>query len=181
MTEKSEIPAFDHFTIKVNLMQQAVPPCLYFTAVLIDVPRFFPSSAYMNGVYHRGVPSTLFKLDTQDGYLKTPPMKTPAMENETIIATFQLSILLENLSFSISPFEKFSPVDIKQGKLYFPVQPSHIGQIPQVQTQLYHHVAPRYNVPPPPMDPPRLFRRSQQNPDDSVHWNTTFQTYVSEN
>ena len=91
-----------------------------------------------------------------------------------------LAILLENLSFSISPFENYAPVDIKQGKLYFPVKQNHVGQISQIQTQLYHYAS-RYNVPPPPpMEPPRLFRRRQQDP-DTFHWNTNFQTYVSDN
>ena len=137
MPEISKVPAFDHFNFRVNLMQQANPPCLYFTAQFIDVQKFFPQSAYLNGIYHRGVPSTLFKLDTQDGYLIIPPTKTHSLENEKNLATFQLSILLENLSFSISPFENYAPVDIRQGKLYFPVKQNHVGQNTQVQ-QLYH-------------------------------------------
>ena len=70
LQEQTNIPAFDHFTLDVKLMQQAIPSCIYFTAIFMDTPKFFPSSTYMNGVYHRGIPSTLFKLDTNDGYLK---------------------------------------------------------------------------------------------------------------
>ena len=62
-------------------------------------------------------------------------MKILSTENEKILATFKLSILLENLSFSTAPFEEYTPVDIKRGNLYFPVV-SNIGQIPQIQTQL---------------------------------------------
>ena len=75
LQEQTEIPAFDHFTLDVKLMQQTIPPCLYPTAVFMDAPKFFPSSTYMNGVYHRGIPSTLFKLDRDDGYVRIPPIK----------------------------------------------------------------------------------------------------------
>ena len=177
--EISKIPAFDHFNFTVNLMQQTNPPCLYFMAQFIDVQKFFPQSAYLNMIYHRGVPSTMFKLNTQDGYLSIPPTKTISLENETNLANFQLSILLENLSFSTPPFENYVPVDIRQGNLYFPIEQKHLGQNTQVQ-QLYHHAS-KYNYPPPPIDPPRLFRRRNQDPDISVHWNTNYQSYVSDN
>ena len=132
LQEQTNINAFDHFTLDVKLMQQSIPPCLYFTAVFMDAPKFFPDSTYLSGVYHRGLPSTFLKLDTNDGYLKIPPIKNLSTENDKILANFKLSILLENLSFLTAPFEEYAPVDIKKGNLYFPVV-SNIGRIPQIQ------------------------------------------------
>ena len=98
------------------------------------------------------------------------------------MATFKISILLENLSFSTTPFEEYSPVDIKKGNLHFPVVSD--SQIPQIQTQLSHHHS-AFRVPPPPIhpptvNPPRLFRRGQQDPDESIHWIQHRQSYVRE-
>ena len=184
LQEQTNINAFDHFTLDVKLMQQSIPPCLYFTAVFMDAPKFFPDSTYLNGVYHRGLPSTFLKLDTDDGYLKIPPISTFSTENDKILANFKLSILLENLSFSTAPFEEYSPVDIKNGNLYFPVV-SNIGKIPQIQTQLSHHHS-AFNIPPPPINrtpinPPRLFRRGNHELDESIHWIEERQSYVMEN
>ena len=145
MTENSQIPAFEHFILRIHLVHQSMPSCLYFMATLLDDQKLFPNSTYINGLYHQGVPSSFFRLDIDDGYLKTPPLKNKRLENETIIASFQLSILLENLSFAVSPFEDFNPVEVKRGKLFFPLQISPMGQT--TQTQMYHHVTSRFNVP----------------------------------
>ena len=44
--EQTNIPAFDNFTLEIKLMQQNIPPCLYFTATFVDAPKFFPDSTY---------------------------------------------------------------------------------------------------------------------------------------
>ena len=182
MGEVSEAPAFDYFVIQVNLIQQVVPARLFFTASLLETSNYFPGSSYVDSLYQpQGIRSTIFKLDTGDGFLATPPVKGLTVENETLISTFQLSVLLENLSFSRAPFTTYSPVDIKKGKLFFPIRPSHQGQFPQTQTQFYHHITPMYNIPPPPLEPPRILRRNQQNLDESVPWNSNQQTYMTEN
>ena len=163
-------------------MQQNIPPCLYFTATFVDAPKIFPDSTYMNGLYHRGLPSTWLKLYTNTGYLPIPPIKNLTTENDKILATFKISILLENLSFSTAPFQEYSPVDIKKGNLHFPVVSN--SHIPQIQTQLSHHHS-AFRVPPPPINPPtvnppRLFRRGHQDPDESIHWIQHRQSYVRE-
>ena len=181
--EQTNIPAFDHFTLEIKLMQQNIPPCLYFTATFVDAPKFFPGSTYMNGLYNRGLPSTWLKLDTSTGYLPIPPTKNLTTENDQILATFKISLLLENLSFSTAPFQEYSPVNTKKGNLHFPVISN--SHIPQTQTQLSHHHN-AFKFPPPPItpptiNPPRLFRRGHQDPDESIHWIQHRQSYVREN
>ena len=63
--ENSLAPAFDFYTISVQLIQQVNPSRLFFTATLIDESTHFPN------MYHHppGVCSTIFKLNSQDGFL----------------------------------------------------------------------------------------------------------------
>ena len=175
MTEETQIPAFEHFTLKISLIQQTTPSCLYFIANLLDAQKMFPNSSYINGLYHKNIPSTLFRLDTDSGYLKTPPPKNRGLENETIVASFQLSILMENLSFSIHPFEQFNPVESKNGKLFFPLVISPMGQTSQ--SQMYQSLNQKFNYPPPPVHPPRMFRG--QDPNESIHWDPATQSYLT--
>ncbi len=175
MTEETNIAAFEHFTLQISLIQQTTPSCLFFIANLLDAPKMFPNSSYVNGIYHKNTPYTLFRLDTDNGYLKTPPPKIRKLENEYVISTFQLSILMENLSFSIHPFDQFNPVESKNGKLFFPLVISPMGQTSQ--TQMYQSLNQKFTYPPPPVHPPRLFRG--QDPNESIHWDPTTQSYIS--
>ena len=136
--ENSLAPAFDFYTISVQLIQQVNPSRLFFTATLMDESTHFPNANYI--LYHHppGVCSTIFKLNSKDGFFSTLPVGLVA-ENEIVVSQFSLSILLENLSFFAAPFQDFNPVEIKKGCLFFPLTPNYQGQCPVQQTHFYNH------------------------------------------
>ena len=172
--EISHVPAFSYQTINVQLVQQNHPSRVFFIATLADQELQFPNAVYP--VYHEipGTCSTILKMDSKDGFLPTPPLGLMA-QNQTIVSQFSVSILLENLSFSTTPFQKYTPVEIKRGYLYFPQSPNHHqGQNPVQQTHIYNHM-PMFPNPPPPMDPPRLVRNDN---DTSILWNSAQQSYI---
>ena len=172
--EISHVPAFSYQTINVQLVQQNHPSRVFFIATLADQELQFPNAVYP--VYHEipGTCSTILKMDSKDGFLPTPPLGLMA-QNQTIVSQFSVSILLENLSFSTAPFQKYTPVEIKRGYLYFPQSPNHHqGQNPVQQTHIYNHM-PMFPNPPPPMDPPRLVRNDN---DTNIQWNSAQQSYI---
>ena len=68
--ENSLAPAFDFYTISVQLIQQVNPSRLFFTATLMEESTHFPSASYIDTLYHpTGVCSTIFKLNSQDEFL----------------------------------------------------------------------------------------------------------------
>jgi hypothetical protein len=175
--EHSLAPAFDFYNISVQLIQQVNPSQLFFTAALMGDNTHFPSASYIDTLYHpAGIRSTIFKLNSPEGFLSTPPVLGLTVENEIVVSQFSLSILLENLSFAASPFQDYTPVEIKKGCLFFPLIPSYQGQCPVQQTHFYSHYMPMFNHPPPPLDPPRLLRNDLNV---SVPWNSQQQTYMS--
>jgi hypothetical protein len=173
--EISHAPAFSFQTISVQLIQQVNPSRVFFTATLVDQEIQFPNATYV--LYHDtpGICSTILKLDSKDGFLTTPPLGLMA-QNQKVVSQFSVSILLENLSFSTTPFQDYTPVEIKKGCLYFPLKPNHHqGQNPVQQTHIYNHM-PMFPNPPPTLDPPRLVRNDLNT---SVQWNTHQQSYVT--
>jgi hypothetical protein len=67
----------------------------------------FPSSSYIDSLNHLpGIRSTIFKLNTSDGFLATPKVLQLTAENELVVAQFKLTILLENFSFAPQPLWK---------------------------------------------------------------------------
>jgi hypothetical protein len=175
--EHSSAPAFDFYNISVQLIQQVNPSRLFFTATLMGDTTHFPSASYIDTLYHpAGIRSTIFKLNSPDGFLSTPPVLGLTVENEIVVSQFSLSILLENLSFAASPFQDYTPVEIKKGCLFFPLNPTYQGQCPVQQTHFYTHYMPMFNHPPPTLDPPRLLRNDLNV---SVPWNSQQQTYMS--
>ena len=174
--EISHAPAFSYQTINVQLVQETNPSRVFFTATLMDQEMQFPNATYT--LYHDtpGRSSTVLKMDSKDGFLSTPPLGLMA-QNQTVVSQFSVSILLENLSFSTTPFQNYTPVEIKRGFLYFPQKPNHHqGQNPVQQTHVYNHM-PMFPNPPPTLDPPRLVRTDLNT---SVPWNSSQQSFVNQ-
>jgi hypothetical protein len=109
--EHTQAPAFDFYHISVQLVQQVNPSPLFFIAALMGDNNHFPSSSYIDTLYHPpGIHSTIFKLNNSDGFLSTPKVLGLTVENEIVVSQFKLTILLENLSFAPSPFQEYTPI-----------------------------------------------------------------------
>ena len=171
--ENTQAPAFDFYHIQIQLVQQVTPSRLFFIAQLIGENNYFPHSSYIDSLHQPpGIRSTIFKLNTSDGFLSTPKVLGLTAENELVVAQFKLTILLENFSFAPQPFIEFTPVEIKRGCLYFPLIPSCQGQNPVQQQHFY--MPPMFHQP---LAPPRLMR---DDTNTSVPWDSDQQTSCRE-
>ena len=175
--ETSHILAYDYFPIKVCLIQQVRPAQLYLSANLPSFEQNFVSANYTGALVDSLRRSTVLQLDTENGFLPTPPMSALTVESELVVSTFHLNILLENLSFATSPFQIYSPVEARGGTLHFPANPSYFGQ-PVQQTQYYAHQLPTFSVPAPVLEPPQLVNSMN---DDPLPWNVLQQRYMDVN
>ena len=175
--ETSHVLAYDYFPIKVCLIQQVRPAQLYLSANLPSFERDFASTEYINDHINYLRRSTILQLDTENGYLPTPQMSSLTVENELIVSTFHLNILLENLSFATHPFRIFSSVEARGGTLHFPANPNYFGQ-PVQQTQFYAHSLPAFSVPAPVLEPPQLINNANDTP---LPWNVLQQRYMDVN
>ena len=175
--ETSHILAYDYFPIKVCLIQQVRPAQLYLSATLPGFEQNFVNANYTGALIDSLRRSTILQLDTENGFLPTPPMPALTIESELVVSTFHLNILLENLSFATSPFQIYSPVEARGGTLHFPANPSYFGQ-PVQQTQYYAHQLPTFSVPAPVLEPPQLVNSMN---DDPLPWNVLQQRYMDVN
>ena len=175
--ENSHVLAYDYFPIEVNLIQKVRPAQLYLSATLPGFEQNFNNASYTDAIIGSFGRSTVLRLDTENGFLPTPPMPDLTVESELIVSTFHLNILLENLSFAMAPFQDYSPVEARGGTLHFPANPSYFGH-PVQQTQYYSHQLPTFSVPAPVLEPPQLINNVN---DDSIPWNTVQQHYMDVN
>ena len=157
--EDSELPAFEFFAATVSLVQQTSPPRLFFSVAIDE--NIFPSFSYIRlPGQPEAVAASAIRLNSLEGSLSIPPLRDPPQQDVSIISSFQLPLILENLMYSTFPYQWFHPVEIKTGKLTFPLNPTAKGYIPVQQ-----------NVIPP---PPRLLNEN----DLSFPWNEELQTYI---
>ena len=175
--ETSHVLAYDYFPIKVCLIQQVRPAQLYLSANLPSFEQDFASTDYINAHIDSLRRSTILQLDTENGFLPTPPMSSLTIENELVVSTFHLNILLENLSFATHPFQIYSSVEARGGTLHFPANPNYFGQ-PVQQTQYYAHSLPTFSVPAPVLEPPQLINNANDTP---LPWNVLQQRYMDVN
>jgi hypothetical protein len=142
--EETSAPAFDFYHVQLQLVQQIHPSRIFFVAQLAE--DYFANASYIDSLYQPGVQSTIFKLNTENGYLETPKLSQLTAQNEIIVAQFKLTILLENFSFAPQPFTEFSQVEVKRGCLHFPLIPSCQGGQNPAQQQHHFHVPPMFIV-----------------------------------
>ena len=89
--EHSSAPAFDLYNVQIELIQQVNPSRLFFAATLMGDTTHFPGASYIDTLYQpAGIRSTIFKLNSQDGFLSTPPVLGLIAENEIVISQFSL-------------------------------------------------------------------------------------------
>ena len=88
--EHSTMPAFDFFAVEVRLVQSVRPSRVYLTATLRGFENHFPRANYVDAVIHSVGRSTVLRLNTSDGFLNTPPLLDMTVENELIVAQFNL-------------------------------------------------------------------------------------------
>ena len=79
--ETSHVLAYDYFPIKVCLIQQVRPAQLYLSANLPSFEQNFVSTDYINAHIDSLRRSTILQLDTENGFLPTPPMSAMTIEN----------------------------------------------------------------------------------------------------
>ena len=73
--EETSAPAFDFYHVQLQLVQQIHPSCIFFKAQLAE--DYFASASYIQSLYQPTVQSTIFKLNTDSGYLETPKLSQP--------------------------------------------------------------------------------------------------------
>ena len=95
--EETDCPAFDYYHINLELVQQIHPSCIFFKAQLAE--DYFACANHVQSLYQPTVQQTIFKLNTDTGYLETPKLSQPTAQNEIIVSNFKLTILLEIFRF----------------------------------------------------------------------------------
>ena len=169
--EETDAPAFDFYHIQLQLVQQIHPSCIFFKAQLAE--DYFASASHIQSLYQPTVQSTIFKLNTDSGYLETPKLPQPTAQNEIIVSQFKLTILLELFSFAPQPFTDFSKVEVKSGCFHFPLIPSCRGTQNPAQQQHHFRAQPMLD---PPLAPPRMMR---DDTNMSVPWDHDQQSFMS--
>ena len=169
--EETSCPAFNYYHINLELIQQSYPSCLYFKARLEE--DYFQCSNHIQSIYHPDVHQTIFSLNTQTGNLPTPKMTHPQTQNEVTVSSFKLTILLENFTFSVHPFDEFSRLEVKNGFFFFPLIPTSRGTACPAQQQHHFRAQPMLD---PPLPPPRVMR---DDTNCSIPWDHNTQSFMS--
>ena len=169
--EETTCPAFTYYHINLDLVQQSYPSCLYFTARLEE--DYFQCSNHIQSIYHPDVQQTIFSLNTQTGNLPTPKITHPQTQNQVTISSFKLTILLENLTFSVHPYDVFSSLEVKNGFFFFPLVPTSRGTACPAQQQHHFRAQPMLD---PPLPPPRVMR---DDTNCSMQWDHPTQSFMS--
>ena len=137
------IPAYDNFLLDVNFWHMFNPSRLLFTAKFSNVNFFTNPYCLLHQLQSEEIPDTLLSLDTPTG-THLIPTHLPIHETKPLlISQLSLNIHLEQLQYSLSPYDIWHQVESTAGHLHFPSTPSvDFSQFPPIQNRQFNPVLP---------------------------------------
>ena len=142
-TATSLIPAYDNFLLDVKFWHMFNPSRLLFTAKFSNL-NFFPNAyCLLHQSQTDEIPDTLLSLDTSTGTHLVPSHLLPHEIKPLLISQLSLNIHLEQLQYSLSPYDHWHQVESTAGHLHFPTTPSvDFSQLPPIQNKHFQPVLP---------------------------------------
>ena len=137
------IPAYDNFLLDVNFWHMFNPSRLLFTAKFSNVNFFTNPYCLLHQLQSEEIPDTLLSLDTPTG-THLIPTHLPLHETKPLlISQLSLNIHLEQLQYSLAPYDIWHQVESTAGHLHFPSTPSvDFSQFPPIQNRQFNPVLP---------------------------------------
>ena len=133
---ESTINAYEIFTLQVNLCHAFNPSELFFTAKFLNVDQFSQSYALTNSQQIIDPDqSTMLSLNTPTGKLQVASHYPVHQQKMKIINSLTLNIHLEQLQYSMAPYNIWQQVETSGGHLYFPSQPGILHSFPPLQNE----------------------------------------------
>ena len=142
-TATSLTPAYDSFLLDVKFWHMFQPSRLLFTAKFSNL-NFFPNAyCLLHQAQTDEIPNTLLSLDTASGTHLVPSHLLPHEIKPLLISQLSLNIHLEQLQYSLAPYDHWHQVESTAGHLHFPTTPSvDFSQLPPIQNKHYQPVLP---------------------------------------
>ena len=143
-TQTSLIPAYDSFLLDVKFWHTFQPSQLCFTAKMSNL-NFFPNAYCLLHQSQTDVtPDTLLALDTSTGTHLVPSHLPPHEVKPLLIYQLSLNIHLEQLQYSLAPYNDWHQIETEAGHLNFPTTPSvNFSQLPPIQNKHFQPVLPQ--------------------------------------
>ena len=159
-TQTSLIPAYELFLLDVQFWHTFQPSQLCFTAKMSN-SNLFPN-AY--GLLHESqtdlTQDTLLALNTPSGTYPVASHLPPHQIKPILVYQLSLNIHLEQLQYSLSPYNEWFQIETEGGHLNFPTEPTvNFSQLPPIQNEHF----PPMKLPPLPRSVHFNNRRSNQN------------------
>ena len=135
-TAESFINAYEIFTLQVNLCHSFSPSELFFTAKLLNVEQFPQSYALTNSQQTTDPnQATMLSLNTPTGKLPVTSHYPIHQQKTKVIDSLTLNIHLEQLQYSMAPYNDWHQVETSGGHLYFPSEPGILHSFPPLQNE----------------------------------------------
>ena len=140
---ESSINAYEIFTLQVNLCHAFNPSELFFMAKFLNVDQFSQSYALTNSQQIIDPDqSTMLSLNTPTGKLQVASHYPVHQQKMKIINSLTLNIHLEQLQYSMAPYNIWQQVETSGGHLYFPSQPGILHSFPPPPKRNHQHFSP---------------------------------------
>ena len=120
---------------------------LAFTIQLNSLSQFPNSFPLRHPHQKEALEGTLLPLSTLSGYLPCPSNTQKSGPCPALLASFEIALTCEDLSYANPPFAHFFPLGIKKGKICFPPSANFLTPPQPVQQP------PMFNFPPPSFNP----------------------------
>ena len=137
----TKINAYQLFPLTIKMVHSFNPSEVYFSATLENHKTLFPGSFKLLHPLQQDTHSpTMLAMNTPTGTLRLPSHYPRHQKDSITLHSVSLTICLESLQFSESPFMQWKSVETYNGSLHFPNTQSILAALPVVQ----HHPPPTH-------------------------------------
>ena len=133
---ESFVNAYEIFNLQVNLCHSFSPSELFFTAKLLNIEQF-PHPYALTNSQQTADPNhaTMLSLNTPTGTLPVISHYPKHQQKTIVIYSLTLNLHLEQLQYSMAPYNKWHQVETAGGHLYFPSEPGILHSFPPLQNE----------------------------------------------
>ena len=133
--DDTQVSAYQFFKLNVKMIHSFVPHSrIYFVCSLDNATYMFEDCyALINNLQPLESKESILPLTTQDGTFALPSIYADHEVKPIILYSFALDLSLEQMSYSLSPYETWRPIEARQGNMLFPLQQSILHNLPSIQ------------------------------------------------
>ena len=130
-----DVSAYQLFRLHVKIIHSFLPDSrIYFIGCLDNSTRMFEDSYQVDhSLQPDDYGDTILPLNMADGTFPLPSIYSETEIKPLVLYSFTLNLSIEQMSYSLPPYQIWWPIEARGGNMFFPPDQSILHSLPSLQ------------------------------------------------